>query len=213
MRPVLFLFYTVETLVNMFVMNYYLTAFYYIHEANLPVDEELSYMSYLVSFYIFTVLVLFASVNVCTKNQPSILEEVLRPLVGCVLYTVLTLMALYDAETDFFVMHPSPSKEDPLLPEKPVHPYFNLLRNQATASLVCSTIYLLHCLIALDVLLSNEDPDSEEEKSSDISDEITDMVESEYEPVKLYVLGSDVQEWLEGFQWFRDYINLGSQNM
>ncbi|KAH8265194.1 hypothetical protein KR038_000284, partial [Drosophila bunnanda] len=210
-RPVLFLFYTMETFLNIILFHFYLTALSFIQESQVMVTKNAWYYIYLVSFYVFTVMTLFASVNVCTKNQPSILEEVLRPLVAFVAYTMLTILALYDAATDFTLMYPKMSR-DTSQPEEPLKPYFKLIRAQAASSLACSVVYLLHCLIALDVLLSNEEADSElDSMSSEI--DFMEQVEDEYQPVRLYVLGSRLQRWLEGFQWFRDYITDGVQDI
>ncbi|KAH8241347.1 hypothetical protein KR032_009242, partial [Drosophila birchii] len=213
-RPVLFLFYTVETILNIILIHFYLGVLAFIQETTLMTTPfGIWYYLYLVCFYIFTVMTLFACVNVCTKNQPSIAEEVLRPLVAFIAYTMLTLLALYDAEIDFPLMFPKKSNDDPLQPEEPVQPYFKLLRAQAKASLVCSVVYLLHCIIALDVLLSNEDADSEHESLSDNSSEDLETVQGDYQPVRLYVVGTHTQRWLEKFQWFRDYVNEGVQDI
>jgi len=101
------------------------------------------------------------------------------------------------------------------MPEKPMHPYFDNIRLQATISLVISVIFLLHCLIALDVLLSNEDSDdersSDNSQPSDPSDDIVD--ELDYVPVRLYVLGGVAQRWLEQYQWFQDFTRSGVSNI
>ncbi|XP_017036682.1 uncharacterized protein [Drosophila kikkawai] len=212
LRPVLFLFYSVETFINIVLMHYYLSALVFIQETTLFITKYTWYYSYLVFIYFFTVLTLLASVNVCTKNKPSILEEVIRPLVAFIAYTILTFLALFDATENFPFMFVNTANNDVLQPEKPLQPYFKFLRAQATASLSCSVVYLLHCFIALDVLLSNEDSDSEEERLSEDSDIVLE-VEAEYTPVRLFVLGSHMQRWLESFQWFRDYINEGVQEI
>ncbi|XP_020815669.1 uncharacterized protein LOC110189780 [Drosophila serrata] len=210
-RPVLFLFYTVETLVNIILIHYYLSLLNFIHETQELVNKSTWYYSYLVCYYFFTVMTLFACVNVCTKNQPSILEEVLRPLVAFISYTLLTMLALYHAENDFTLMFPKTTNKDLFKPEEKLQSYFKLIRSQATASLACSVVYLLHFLIALDVLLSNDDTDSEIESSSDSTG--MDQIEEDYQPVRLYVLGSYLQRWLETFQWFRDYVSDGLQDI
>ncbi|KAH8313154.1 hypothetical protein KR067_001222 [Drosophila pandora] len=205
MRPVLFLFYFVEILVNMFLMYFHLTGFIFMKLDFLPLTDELSHFFYLTCFYVFTVLTMFASVNMCTGNSTRILEEVLRPMAGFVVYTFCSLLTLSDAESDFYIMHSHQTKQHLNLPEAPLHPFLSHMRNQATASLVCSVIYLLHGLIALDVLLSNEDSDSERESSSDPSEDF--IAQTDYVPVRLYVLGGGIQEWLENFEWFRDFIS------
>ncbi|KAH8277536.1 uncharacterized protein [Drosophila bipectinata] len=205
MRPVLFVFYFVEILINMFLMYYHLTGFIYMNLNFLPLADELSHYFYLTCFYVFTVLTMFASVNLCTGHRTSILEEVLRPMVGFVVYTFCSLLTLADAESGFYIMYSRKTEQNLNLPEAPLHPYLKLMRGQAVATLVCSVVYLLHGLIALDVLLSNEDSDSERDTSSDPSDDI--LAETNYVPVHLCVLGGTFQEWLENFEWFRDFTS------
>ncbi|XP_039492331.1 uncharacterized protein LOC120452268 [Drosophila santomea] len=206
MRPVLFLFYGVETTVNMFVMYFQLKAFVFVNLTTMEWADALLHYFYMAYFYIYTMVTLFASLNLCTGHRTSIVEEVVRPLVGFVLYTIVSLMALRDAETDFYVWYDEKQRGDILYPEKPLHPFFGSLRDQATACLVASVISLLHCLIALDVLLSNDDSE-DERKASDSSDDVVDEVD--YVPVRLYVLGGVVQRWLEQFDWFQDFTQRG----
>lgn len=206
MRPVLFLFYMVETTANLFVLYYQQKAFVFVNLTTMKWEDVLIQSFYMSFFYIFTVVTLFASINLCTGHRTSIVEEVVRPLIGFVLYTVISLMALGDAETDFYIWYDGRNPDDLLYPEKPLHPFFGSLRDQATASLVSSVIYLLHCLIALDVLLSNDDSDNERE-SSNSSDDVNEEVD--YVPVRLYVFGGVMQRWLEQFDWFQDFTHSG----
>lgn len=205
MRPVLFLFYFVEILINMFLMYYHLTGFIFIKLVFLPLTDELSHYFYLICYYVFTVLTMFASVNMCTGNSTRILEEVLRPLAGFIVYTICSLLVLADAEADFYIYHSHKTEQHLNLPEAPMHPFLSQMRSQAVATLVCSVVFLLHGLIALDVLLSNEDSDSERETSSDLLDDF--VAQTDYVPVRLCVLGGGIQEWLENFKWFRDFIS------
>ncbi|XP_043655531.1 uncharacterized protein LOC122621656 [Drosophila teissieri] len=206
MRPVLFLFYGVETTVNMFVMYFQLKAFVFVNLTTMEWADALLHYFYMAYFYIYTTVTLFASLSLCTGHRTSIVKEVLRPLVGFVLYTIVSLMALRDAETDFYVWYDEKQSGELLYPEKPLHPFFGSLRDLATACLVASVISLLHCLIALDVLLSNDDSE-DERKASDSSDDVVDEVD--YVPVRLYVLGGVVQRWLEQFDWFQDFTQRG----
>ncbi|XP_016948870.1 uncharacterized protein LOC108023740 [Drosophila biarmipes] len=211
MRPVLFLFYIVETAANMVLIHFYLKTFVFVNLALMGWVDLLTQYMYMVCFYIFTVLTTFASINLCTGNHCSIVQEVVRPLLGFLTYTICSLMVLGDAKSDIYVLYSDAKPGDLLRPEKPMHPYFDNIRIQATISLVTSVIFLLHCLIALDVLLSNEDSDdehsSENSKPSDPSDDIVD--ELDYVPVRLYVLGGVVQRWLEQYQWFQDFTRNG----
>ncbi|KAH8295030.1 hypothetical protein KR018_005935 [Drosophila ironensis] len=198
-RPVLFLFYLVETVINLIIMHFHLTGFIFMDLEYLPLFDELTHYFYLLCFYTFTVLTMFASVAVCTGNRTSIMEEVIRPLAGFFIYMICSLMTLADAELDYYLMHSSSYTKNSTLPQQPAHPYMKHMRAQALASLVGGIVYLLHGLIALDVLLSHEDSDSEAGSSSD------DHARGDYVPVRLYVLGSRVEEWLEQYQWFRDF--------
>ncbi|XP_016992580.1 uncharacterized protein [Drosophila takahashii] len=215
MRPVLFLFYLVEITVNMILMNFLLENFVFVNLALMGWYNFLSQFFYLFCIYIFTVLSLFASINLCTGNRCSIVEEVVRPLIGFFVYNICSLMALSDAESDIYILYLDAKPDDILKPEKPLYPYYDNIRSQATISLVCSVIFLLHCLIAVDVLLSNEDSDSERDSTdpsdSDPSDDIVD--EMDYVPVRLYVLGGTVQRWLEKFEWFQDFSRSGVSNI
>ncbi|XP_017067213.2 uncharacterized protein LOC108105249 [Drosophila eugracilis] len=206
MRPVLFLFYSVETMVNMVLLHFHLDVFSFINTALMGWFDTLTHYFYMIYFYTFTMVTLFASINLCTGNRTSIVVEVVRPFVGFVMYTICSLLALSDAETDLYILYDKSKPEDILLPEKPLHPYFDILRSMAKTSLVASVIHLLHCLISLDVLLSNDDSDDERGEEAEATDE---EVQSDYLPVRLYVLGGVVQHWLEQFEWFRDYTGSG----
>ncbi|KAH8382849.1 hypothetical protein KR009_005573 [Drosophila setifemur] len=205
MRPVLFLFYFVEMFLNLILMNYHLESMNVELLNEDSIDKELTQYFYLLSFYTFSVLTMFASVNICTGNPTSILEEVVRPLIGFVVYTVCSLMLLAEAEHGFYIVY-SDHTDDIRFPEKPLHMFLSYARIQATTTLVCSVVFLLHALIALDVLLSNEDSDSEMESSSDNDNEFVAQVD--YVPVRLYVLGGVFQSWLVRYQWFRDFISI-----
>ncbi|SPP83439.1 uncharacterized protein LOC117585039 [Drosophila guanche] len=206
MRPVLFLFYTVETVVNMMLMGYHIRGFMSLDLSFLSPMDQTPYYFYTATFYIFTVLNIFSSINVCTGHKSVLLEEILRTLAGCILYMIISLMTLKDVENDFHMMYLGIG--DPHMPEKPVHPFFAYLRAQAVCSLVCSIIYLLHCLIVIDVMLSYKDADYQIYDTSDDSDEDMDYI-----PVRLYFCGVYIQERLERYRWFRDFSNGGRINI
>ncbi|XP_022209929.1 uncharacterized protein LOC111065815 [Drosophila obscura] len=208
MRPVLFLFYTAETMVNMMLMGFHIRGFMAEDLSFLPIRDQVTHYFYTITLYIFTVLTIFASINVCSGNKASIMEEIIRSMTGCILYVIISLMTLKDAEMDFHLMYIN--MMDPNMPEKPVHPFFAYLRSQAVCSLVCSIIYLLHCLIVVDVLLSSEEysDGDEDERSDEYSDDDTD-----YMPVRLYVLGETLQQHLERYHWFREFSHDHRMNL
>ncbi|XP_017145152.1 uncharacterized protein LOC108157557 isoform X2 [Drosophila miranda] len=171
LRPVLFLFYTVETVVNIILMGYHIRGFMSLDLSFLPLKDQTTYYIYTVTFYVFTVITAFASISASTGHKAVLLEEFLRSLAGCILFLIMSLMTLKDVENDFHMMYVGMG--DPNLPEKPVHPFFAYLRAQAVCSLVSCIIYLMHCLIVIDVMLSHEEADYDLEvyDASDDSEE------------------------------------------
>ncbi|XP_001359954.2 uncharacterized protein [Drosophila pseudoobscura] len=203
MRPILFVFYTAETVANIFLMGFHISGFMVQDLSFLPVMDQVTHYFFTVTLYAFTVLVFFASINICTGNPASAIEEILRSMAGCILYVTISLMTLKDAEEDFHMMYIH--MDDPIMPEKPVHPFFDYLRAQAVCSLVCSVIFLLHCLIVVDVLLSNEEYSDDEADLYDDENENDDDEQYDFMPVHLYVFGESVQLHLERYHWFREF--------
>ncbi|XP_022209937.2 uncharacterized protein LOC111065821 [Drosophila obscura] len=207
MRPVLFQFYTVETVINIMLMGYHIRGFMSLDLSFLPPKDQTPYYFYTATFYVFTTLNMFASIGACTGHESVLLEEILRTLTGCILYMIISLMTLKDVENDFHMMYIGMG--DPNLPEQPVHPFFAYLRSQAVYSLVCSIIYLLHCLIVVDVMLSYEEGDY---RMYDTSDE-SDGEDIGFIPVRLYFCGAYVQERLEQYRWFREFSHGGRMSV
>ncbi|XP_033232590.1 uncharacterized protein [Drosophila pseudoobscura] len=206
LRPVLFLFYTVETVVNIILMGYHIRGFMSLDLSFLPLKDQTTYYIYTVNFYVFTGITAFASISASTGHKAVLLEEFLRSLAGCILFLIMSLMTLKDVENDFHMMYLGMG--DPKLPEKPVHPFFAYLHAQAVCSLVGCIIYLMHCLIVIDVMLSHEEADYDLEvyDASDDSDE-------DYIPVRLYFCCAYVQERLERYRWFREFSSGGRMSL
>lgn len=183
-RPVLFLFCMMETLASIVLMRFELTGFYVVYKNPKPLVQEWMYFFYLVASYIFTVQNLFSGVSLCTSNELSIPYEVLRPLISCVLHLICSVLALFNAESDF--MNASKKSDDRPLSKKPSHPYFNFnhLRFQGIASMVLSMIHMVHFLVALFVLLYEQVTDEQ---------------------------WSALGDWLNNFQWFRNFTSLEAE--
>ncbi|XP_017039782.1 uncharacterized protein LOC108087111 [Drosophila ficusphila] len=210
MAPVLFALYTIETLINMFLIHFNLKDFVVINLRDF--EDNLPHIFYVCVYYIFTLLTAFASINLCTGNQFSIIEEVVRPLFGFITYTVCSLLTLGMAEADTNVLYRGKQAQDLSLPEKPLHPYFDHLRYQAKGALVASVVYLLHFFTALDVLLSNEESEQDnEQKDAEHDDDIVE--EEDYVPVRLYIFGRVVHTWLEQFEWFQNFTRSGKRSI
>ncbi|KAM8705958.1 hypothetical protein ACLKA7_010284 [Drosophila subpalustris] len=197
LRPVLFLFYTVESVLNVLLMYFHIRGFLAQDLEFLPMAKQISHYFYSTCFYIFTVLTFFASINICTGNNYNICEEVVRTLAGFLTHIIISLMTLENAERDFHVMYIMVIQNEGV--EKPVHPFFEYMRSQAVCSLACGVTYLLHGILVIDVLLSGSETDT---KQSDVSDNDNN---DEYVPVRLYVLGEMFHSRLEKYEWFNDF--------
>ncbi|XP_030565281.1 uncharacterized protein LOC115765758 [Drosophila novamexicana] len=200
MRPVLFQFYTVETILNMLIMFYHIRGFLAHPLDFLEFRQQFTHYFFSVSFYIFTILTLFASINICTGHQCSLSEEIIRTVCGFVFYITISLLTLEDAESDFHLMYLMVEHESEV--ERPLHPFFEFMRAQALCALTCGVTYLLHAIVVIDVSLSNEE-DSDFERMVDDSDEYSENVE--YIPARLYLLGGLVQTHLEQYEWFYNF--------
>jgi len=149
LRPVLFLFYTVESVLNVLLMYFHIRGFLTQPLDFLPILKQINPYFYSVCFYIFTVLTFCASINICTGHNYSICEEVIRTLGGFVTHIIISLMTLENAESDFHMMYIMRLKNEGV--EKPVHPFFEYMRSQAVCSLACGVAYLLHGILVIDV--------------------------------------------------------------
>lgn len=196
MRPILFQFYTIEILLNMVLMFCHIHGFLKQSLDFLPLWSHICHYFSWASFYIFTVLTIFASINICTGHQFCIFEEIVRTMVGFLLYIFISLMILENGERDFHLFHTR--GEYQLEVEKPLHPVFSYMRVQALCALCCGVIYLLHGVIVIDVLISNKQRPDEDESSSE--GEPGAKI-----PVRLYVLGEIVQSRLQRYKWFNDF--------
>ncbi|EDV91253.1 uncharacterized protein LOC6568061 [Drosophila grimshawi] len=199
MRPVLFQFYIMETILNIVVMYTHVKGFLVKPLDFLPVLTQVNHYFYFVSYYTFTVLTIFASINICTGNTFSKYEEIGRSISGFLVYIIASLLTLQNAENDFHLMYIMGAGN--LGVEKAVHPFFRYMRYQALGSLTCGVVYLMHGIMVIDVTLSQD-----EEPNADDNDEASDNRDDyDFVPVRLYVLGGLVQSKLEQHDWFNEF--------
>ncbi|KAH8310342.1 hypothetical protein KR044_000866, partial [Drosophila immigrans] len=194
-RPVLFMFYTVESMLSMLLMYFHIRGFLTHPLDFLPISKQIHHYFYSISFYFFAVITFCSSINICTGHHVSIGKEVIRTLVGCLMHIVISLMTLENAERDFHMMYIMSVQNVGV--EKPVHPFFEYMRAQAVCSLIVGVAYLLHAILAIDVLLSTS-----ESGDRDDLDQGGDM---DYEPVRLYIFGEMIQSRLEKYEWFKEF--------
>ncbi|XP_068155247.1 uncharacterized protein [Drosophila tropicalis] len=190
MRPFLFFFYMLETIMNIILMGYHVRGFLAIPAV---------FQGF---FCVLTVLTLFASINVCSGNTPYIWNEINRCAVGAIGYIIISIMTMRDAENELWVLLDNEV-------EKPKHPFYMFMRGQSICALLCGTIYLLHFTIVLDFLLSKADDDQITSDFDLDTDEVDDDAASNdlIMPVKLYVLGEWFERRLAKYAWFEDFVD------
>ncbi|KAH8363655.1 hypothetical protein KR084_012757 [Drosophila pseudotakahashii] len=196
LRPVLFVFYTLETVFNMFCMGYHISGFMTIQLDSFSWDVQAVHYFYLVTFYVFMVLTLFQSVNICTGHTPTVCKEIWKASAAAVAFTLISLTTMWDAERQFHMFitlhdHDEPPNHGEFVEDQPVHPFFHFLRGQSISSLACGMLYLLHATIMIDVKLT--------------TDLNKGQVKGDYMPIPLFVLGRCIHARLNRFQWFRDF--------
>ncbi|KAH8382955.1 hypothetical protein KR009_005998, partial [Drosophila setifemur] len=184
LRPVLFLFYLLETILNLCCMHYYMVAF---------TDTELRYPAtgrwefvfvqyfYLITFYVFIVLTLFQSINVCTGHLPSLGWEIGKAVVASCAFILVSIVTMWDAERQLYLFHHN----------NLIAPFLSHTRGQAISSLSCGVIYMLHAVIMIDVMLTAK----------------TNMgkLDGRYMPIPLYTLGPSMHGILMQYSWFREF--------
>ncbi|KQS52003.1 uncharacterized protein Dere_GG11769, isoform B [Drosophila erecta] len=139
LRPVLFVFYTLETIFNMFCMGYHISGFQVIEVHMFEWDE---------------------SVSICTGNKSTVITEIWKSSLAAIAFILISLTTMYDAERQFYVFFMEREVDEKhvhqLLEERPMHPFFFYLRGQSISSLACGILYLLHATIMIDVKLTHD---------------------------------------------------------
>ncbi|XP_016951498.2 uncharacterized protein LOC108025494 [Drosophila biarmipes] len=197
LRPVLFLFYTLETVFNMFCMGYHVTGFQAINLNDLGPNGQFIHYLYLVVFYAFMVLTPFQSVSICTGHTPNVLMEIYKASAGAVVFLLISLTTMWNAERQFYLFFATIVAHDhedhgytEFREDLPNHPFFKFMRGQSISSLACGLIYMLHAAIMIDVRLTSRFNDH-----------------GKHAPIPLFVLGRAFHKRLYTYQWFRDFCD------
>ncbi|KAH8280858.1 hypothetical protein KR054_001723 [Drosophila jambulina] len=191
-RPVLFVFYTLETVFNMFCLAYHISGFQSIEMDMFGMIEQLIHGCYLCIFYVFMVITLFQSINLCTGHSPKITIELIKTSSATIAFLFVSLATMWDAERQFYMFShdPRPSKgPSKFVTHDPVHPFFLYMRSQSISALACGVLYLLHTCLMLDYKLT------------------TEWSDNDYMPISLYVFGRWVHTKLESYKWFQDFAS------
>lgn len=195
LRPVLFLFYTLETIFNMFCMGYHISGFQAIELHVFEWDTVAIHYFYLMTFYFFMVVTLLQSVNICTGNTPAVVTEIWKSSAAAIVFILISLSTMWDAERQFYVFFFASELGDKnshaFVEDRPIHPIFHYLRGMSISSLTCGILYLLHATIMIDVKLTN-DRNQGESKGT-------------YMPIPLFVLGRFIHRKLSAYDWFREF--------
>lgn len=199
MRPVLFLFYTLEIFLNVAILTFHVEGFIKQPVDYMPVAIRVRHGIYTLSFYVFNSITMWASINLSLGEPYELSVEIARSISAFVLYISISLWTLNDAETDFHLMYIQKDFEDNT---KVVHPFFKFMRLEAIFTMVNGFVYLLHSIIMLDVVLAGI---AERESHADKKRQRKDEPEVDFKPVHVYFLGRQTEMFLEKFQWYREF--------
>uniref|UniRef100_A0A6P4DXQ7 Uncharacterized protein LOC108038088 n=1 Tax=Drosophila rhopaloa TaxID=1041015 RepID=A0A6P4DXQ7_DRORH len=193
LRPVLFLFYTLETVFNMFCMGFHIEGFMTVDMETLHWDGQSLQYFYLVTFYIFMVWTPFQSIGICTGHRHNVCVEIWKSLAAAIAFIIISLTTMWDAERQFHLFFDTEVKEvsGKYNAPVPVHRFFYYMRGQSISSLACGLLYMLHATIMIDVKLT------------------TDLNNGEHGgnhmPIPLFVMGGMVHRKLNSYEWFREF--------
>lgn len=199
MRPVLFLFYSVEIFLNMVLITFHVEGVIKQPVDYMPVTIRIRNAFYTISLYIYNSVTMWASINLTVGYRYNFRQEIIRCIIGFVLYFIISLWTLNDAETDFHLMYVMKDEKDK---GKIIHPFIKYLRLQAIFAMFNGCVYLLHCVIIIDVVLAGI---AERESHVDNQRRRKDEPEVDFQPVHIYFLGSRTEMYLEQFKWFNEF--------
>lgn len=194
MRPVLFLFYSLETFLNMVLIYVHIEGFIKQPIDFLPLVSQVTHYFYTISFYVFTAITMSASTSVTTGHVYYNNEEIIRSFAAFFLYTIISLMTLNNAEKDFHLMY---IVIDESRAKELLHPFFQFMRYQAVFAIFTAVIYLLHCVIVIDVVLCGLGQQDTKSYENDLT--------VEYRPVDVYLLSRKLENYLEQHKWFLEF--------
>jgi len=184
MRAILFFFYTIETILNLFTIRYHVGTFMSLPEKNDLLEEELQQYIFSIIFQFITILTLFSSISICTGNLPKPWLEVIRTGLGATCNIIQSLATMWDAENS--------AARNFVQTNERVHPYFVNMRGQSICALFSGVLNLLHCTIVIDIMLSHEMSNEDDDPDSDLT-----------VPIKLYVGSEWIEKHLEKYEWFQ----------
>ncbi|TDG40538.1 hypothetical protein AWZ03_013030 [Drosophila navojoa] len=196
MRAVLFLFNTLEFAQNAVIAFCHIEVFF-AHPLGPAAWTRFAYYLCTIMFYVFTILTVFASINVCTIGPVSLVKEIVRNVIGFMLYVTLSLIIMHKAEQDLSLWEPMDDYEG--LGQLPMDTFRKYMRMQSITALCCAITYLMHATIVIDIYLSDEDIDFAFDDSDDDSDP------DGYVAIHIYFLGDVVQRHLEQYAWFQEF--------
>ncbi|KAH8384253.1 hypothetical protein KR200_009500 [Drosophila serrata] len=191
-RPVLFVLYTLESVFNIFCLRIHISGFQALRANLFGRVEQLVHYSYLFIFYVFMVITLFQSVNLCTGHNPTITVELIKTSSATIAFFFVSLATMWDAERQFYKLVIEPELESnpgKFINYGPVYPFFVYMRSQSISALACASLYLLHTCLMVDYKLTTEERNDE------------DM------PMSLFVFGRWVHTKLESYEWFEEFAS------
>lgn len=209
MRPLLFIFYLVECMLHLTQIYKHVAGFLSQSMDLLPLVVQINHYFYTLCFYIFTVYTLFSSINICTGQTFFVCEEIIRTAIGFILFISISLMTLHNAERDFQIMYILDLKHSKA--DVPVHSFIEFMSDQSCIALTLGVVYLLHCILVVDVFLTCGNSDNIDSVMNYTVD--LDQESGNYVPIHLYILGETVHTHLSKYEWFHKFSRGDTHNI
>lgn len=209
MRPILFLFYLVESMLHLAQIYKHVAGFLSQSLDLLPLVVQINHYFYTLCFYIFTVHTFFSSINICTGQKFFVCEEIIRTAIGFILFISISLMTLHNAERDLHIMYLLDLKHSK--PDDPMDPIFYFMSDQSSIALTLGIVYLLNCILVVDVFLTCDNTENIDSVMNSTVD--LDQGSGNYAPIHLYILGETIHAHLLKYEWFDKFSRGDTHNI
>ncbi|XP_018792436.1 PREDICTED: uncharacterized protein LOC108971069 [Bactrocera latifrons] len=154
---------------------------------NVAVSQDL-YL-YITVFSVFTCTSFFGCLNICMENDPVLLREIIWSSFASFSYIITGITTMYHAEKDLYLMYLSDLE---IIEDEMGHQFFGYSKTQTILAIVTSVVYLLHAVLAGDMLISEtavaKAAEGEEKKK-----------------LLLYLGGMKIHNRLLKLKWFRRF--------
>lgn len=154
---------------------------------NVAVSQDL-YL-YITIFSVFTCTSFFGCLNICMENDPVLMREIIWSSLASFGYIVTAVTSMYHAEKDLYLLYLSDLE---IIEDQMEHQFFGYSKTQSICAIVTSVLYLLHAVLAADMLISEIAVTKAEE-------------DEEKKKLILYLCGSKIHNHFLRHKWFRRF--------